>query len=176
MKGGTGHCGPAILPPPSRSLTDKLLCNPHSTLQRGSHRIIHTEQVERTQYERGEKWWGPDEHANPNLTPQKPLLDGAEGKLVDSSDKDNGSRINLLETIGGQTEMIADKSPLRLMEEVRVAPFLPSGNVEKENTGWPEEDVVEAYGTTPPGLEPPRLEVTGGPVTGADTPQHRIEN
>jgi hypothetical protein len=59
---------------------------------------------------------------------------------------------------------------------VTAAPFLPSGNVEKENTGWPEEDVAEAYGTTLPGLEPPPLEVTGGPVTGADTPQHRIEN
>jgi hypothetical protein len=145
-------------------------------LQQGSRWIIHTEQVERIQYERGEKWWGPDEHANPNLTPQKPLLDGVEGKLVDSSDKDNDSRINLLETIGGRTEMIADKSPLRLTEEVTAAPFLPSGNMEKENTGWPEEDIAETYGTTLPGLEPPRLEVTGGPATGADTPQHRIEN
>jgi hypothetical protein len=44
-------------------------------------KFIHTEQVERTQYEQGEKWWGPDEHANPNLTPQKPLLDGAEELL-----------------------------------------------------------------------------------------------
>ncbi len=113
-------------------------------LRRGSCRIIHTEQVERTQYKQGEKWWGPDKHANPNLTPQKPLLNGAEGKLVDSSDKDNDSRINLLETIGGRTEMIADKSPLRLTEEVTAALFLPSGNVEKENTGWPEEDVAEA--------------------------------
>jgi hypothetical protein len=72
--------------------------------------------------------------------------------------------------------MIPDESPLRLTEEVTAAPFLPSGNVEKENTGWPEEDVAEAYGTTLPSLEPPRLEVMGGPVTGADTPQHRIEN
>jgi hypothetical protein len=75
-----------------------------------------------------------------------------------------------LETIGGRTEMIADKLFLRLMEEVTAAPFLPSGNVEKENTGWPEEDIAEAYGTTHPGLEPPRLEVTGGLVTRADTP------
>ncbi len=72
--------------------------------------------------------------------------------------------------------MITDELPLRLTEEVTAAPFLPLGNVKKENTGWPEEDVAEAYGTTLPGLEPPRLEVTGGPVTGADTPQHRIEN
>jgi hypothetical protein len=59
---------------------------------------------------------------------------------------------------------------------VTAAPLLPSGNVEKENTGWPEEDVAEAYGTTLPGLKPPRLKVMGGPVTGVDTPQHRIEN
>jgi hypothetical protein len=149
-------------PPPSRSLTDKLLCNPHSTLRRGSCQIIHTEQVEQTQYKRGEKWWGPDKHANPNLTPQKPLLNGAEGKLVDSSDKDNNSRINLSETIGRRMEMIADKSPLRMTEEVTAAPFLPSGNVEKENTGWPEEDVAEAYGTLSPVSSPPTSKLREG--------------
>ena len=72
--------------------------------------------------------------------------------------------------------MITDELPLRLTEEVTAAPFLPLGNVKKENTGWPEENVAEAYGTTLPGLKPPCLKVTGGPVTGADTPQHRIEN
>jgi hypothetical protein len=68
---------------------DKLLANPHSTLRRGSCRQNLRAQLERTRYDKGEKWWGSDGAANPNLTVQQPLLDGVEGKLVDSTDKDN---------------------------------------------------------------------------------------
>jgi hypothetical protein len=75
--------------PATRSLMDKLLANPHSTLRRGSRRQNLRAQLERTHYDKGEKWWGSDGAANPNLTVQQLLLDGAEGKLVDSTAKDN---------------------------------------------------------------------------------------
>jgi hypothetical protein len=38
-------------------------------------------QLERTRYDKGEKWWVSDGAANPNLTVQQPLLDGVEELL-----------------------------------------------------------------------------------------------
>jgi hypothetical protein len=76
------------------------------------------EQLEQTQYDQGKKWWDPTEHANADLTPQKPLLDGAEGKLVDSSEKDNYLKMTLSVTSGGGMEMIRDEPPSTLMEVV----------------------------------------------------------
>jgi hypothetical protein len=68
---------------------DKLLTNPHSTLRRGSRQQNLRAHLKQTRYDKGEKWWGSDRAANPNLTVQQPFLDGAEGKLVDSTAKDN---------------------------------------------------------------------------------------
>jgi hypothetical protein len=73
----------------TRSLMDKLLANSHSTLWRGLRWQNLRAQLEQTCYDRGEKWWGLDGAANPNLTVQQSLLDGAEGKLADSTAKDN---------------------------------------------------------------------------------------
>ena len=47
----------------------------------GSRRQNLRAQLERTRYDKGEKWWGSDGAANPNLTVQQPLLDGAEELL-----------------------------------------------------------------------------------------------
>ena len=59
----------------------------------------------------GEKWWGLEGTANPNLTAQQPLLDGAEGKVVDSTAKDNRTA-----THTGKPEMAVSKSPSGLAD------------------------------------------------------------
>jgi hypothetical protein len=89
VEGIQGKCGTVSQAAATRSFTDKLLANPHSTLRRGSCWQNLRAQLEPTRYDKGEKWWGLDGAANPNLTVQQPLLDGAEGKLVDSTAKDN---------------------------------------------------------------------------------------
>jgi hypothetical protein len=141
--------------------------SPHSIMQQGAQWISTTDQLERSKYERGEKWWGPDNCANPNLTPQKPLLDGAEGKLVDNTDNDN-TGTKLSDTLDEQRGMIGDVFPPGLTGEGTTATT--------RHPGITEGETAEMHGTILPGLEPPRLMATGGPVTGADMPQHRIDN
>jgi hypothetical protein len=84
-----GRGGPGCRVATARSFTDKLLANPHSALRRDSLWQKLWAKLDRTHYEMGEKWWGSEGTANPNLTAQQPLLDGVEGKLVDSTAKDN---------------------------------------------------------------------------------------
>ena len=115
----------------------------------------------------GGKWWGPDNCANPNLTPQKPLLDGAEGKLVDNKDKDN-TGTKLSDTLDEQRGMIGDVFPPGLTAEGTTATT--------RHPGITEGETAEMHGTILPGLEPPCLMATGRPVSGADMPQHRIDN
>ncbi len=81
--------GPACRASATRSFTDKLLANPHSALRRASRRHKLLADLDQTHYELGKKWWGSGITANPSLTAQVPLLDGVEGKLVDSA-KYNG--------------------------------------------------------------------------------------
>jgi hypothetical protein len=104
---------------------------------------------ENTSHSRGEKWWGSEGVENPNLTAQPSLLDGAEGEMLSPAATVNVEGI----TAGKSSDMNA-----------ATMPSCPSG-----------------ASTDPPqslfsGLEPPRIEATGGRVMGADTPKHRIEN
>ncbi len=104
---------------------------------------------ENTSYSRGEKWWGSEGVQNPNRMAQVPLLDGAEGELL--------SPAATLIVKGITASESSDRSTVAMLS-------CPWGAV-----------------TDPPpvlfsGLELPCLEATGGRVTGADTPKHRIEN
>jgi hypothetical protein len=124
----------------------------------GSWKGTRLDHEECRRYDQGEKWWNHNEHANADLTSQKPLLDGAEGKFVDKCDKDNYSKT------------------VTMAEVVTTVLSMTSGTAEGEDIGLLDVDVATMAETTLPGLEPPSLDTTGGPVTGADTPQHRIEN
>jgi hypothetical protein len=140
---------------------------------------------ENASYLRGEKWWGPEGVQNPNLIAQPPLLDGAEGELLSPA---------AMLTVEGIT---ADGSSSRstaatLIEGGGLDVAVPSHGSTAGTPGFLDEADLPcgpltpgkisagAAGDPPPvlfsGLEPPRLEATGGRVTGADTPKHRIEN
>jgi hypothetical protein len=140
---------------------------------------------ENASYLRGEKWWGPEGVKNPNLIAQPPLLDGAEGELLSPA---------AMLTVEGIT---ADGSSSRstaatLIEGGGLDVAVPSHGSTAGTPGFLDEADLPcgpltpgkisagAAGDPPPvlfsGLEPPRLEATGGRVTGADTPKHRIEN
>ena len=131
------------------TLTKKLLSNPHSTLRRSVHFFEPMAEKENTSHSRGEKWWGSEGVENPNLTAQPSLLDGAEGEMLSPAATVNVEGI----TAGKSSDMNAATMPL-----------CPSG----ASTDPPQSLFL--------GLEPPRIEATGGRVTGADTPKHRIEN
>ncbi len=218
VEGVQGKCGTVSRAAATRSLMDKLLANAHSTLQRGSHWQNLWAQLEQTCYmDKGEKWWGSDGAANPNLTVQQPLLDGAEDKLVDSTAKDNrtdshtgqpgmaigkffsgldggtvvdppvasmrvlgsGSRLPALVSKGAiehVTNLVATQdtaafTPCRLLGRPA-----PTGSAVRLPSVKFKDDTAIVARRLLSGLEPPCLDATGGCVTGADTPQHRIKN
>jgi hypothetical protein len=72
----------------------------------------------------GEKWWGLEGIANLNLTAQQPLLDGAEGKLVDITAKDNR-----MATHTGKPGMAVSISPSGLADGTVVDPPVASMRV-----------------------------------------------
>jgi hypothetical protein len=47
--------------------------------------------LEQTQYDLGETWWGSEDTGDPNLIVQQPLPDGGKDKLIDSRTKENGT-------------------------------------------------------------------------------------
>ncbi len=139
---------------------------------------------ENTSYSRGEKWWGSEGVQNPNLTAQPPLLDGAEGELLSPAAtvtvegitaSESSDRSTAATPMGGGGHNVAVPS--------RGSTAGPPGRDEADLPCGPLTPGAISAGavTDPPpvlfsGLEPPRLEATGGPVTGADTPKHPIEN
>ncbi len=68
----------------TRTMTEKLLCNPNTALRRAQTRVRLTTESHLTAYNRGEKWWTSAGSDEPSLTAQLPLLDGAEGKSNDA--------------------------------------------------------------------------------------------
>ena len=140
---------------------------------------------ENTSYSRGEKWWGSEGVQNPNLTAQPPLLDGAEGELLSPAAtvtvegitaSESSDRSTAATPMGGGGHDVAVPS--------RGSTVGPPGRDEADDLPYgpltPGAILAGAVTDPPPvlfsGLEPPRLEATGGRVTGADTPKHRIEN
>jgi hypothetical protein len=170
-------------------LTSKLIVNPNSNIQKQAQWHNPADSMER-HHAAGEQWWGQDKCGQSPLKSQCPLLDGGEAKLGNSvtvimntdghSSNLQGTqslspRVKKLAAIGGQeglspqgvlkgafahiaaTEAAATTTiftPCRLLG--RVAP--------------------QQRGTEFLGLEPPKLDTMRVCVTGADTPQHRIEN
>jgi hypothetical protein len=155
-------------------------------------------------YNLGEEWWDPAIKSNPSLTLQRPLLDGGEGKSITSNKnkisipvdhKDHEAQVD-----GVQEDMVSDDkgdtppestslqgirglSPRIILtgalahmatteEAVTDTTFTPCSLLRRCNLG--EDNNMRE--TDLSGLELPTLEKTGGVVTGADTPQHRIEN
>jgi hypothetical protein len=129
------------------SLIDKLLNNPHAAIRREPQRWRSSADTEHQKRHAGERFLAVKKTS---LTAQQPLLDGGEGELLPCS----------------------EDTKLDTHDEQRI---LPTG----ENTsslppsGLP---AVDHDACNLSGLEPPRLDNTGGVVTGADTPKHRIEN
>ena len=167
-----------------RTLPEKLLSNPHSTLRRAVHFFEPMAEKENTSYSRGEKWWDSEGVKKPILTAQPPLLDGAEGELLSPA---------ATLTVEGIT---AGESNNRITAATRIGggghEFAVPSHGSTAGTPGPE-DANLPYGPLTPsaisagavidpppvlfsGLEPPRLETTGERVTGADTPKLRIEN
>jgi hypothetical protein len=83
-----------------------------------------------------------------SLMVQHPLLDGGEGELLPRS----------------------DYTKLDTHDEQRISPTGATTS-SLPPSGFPALDASNLSG-----LEPPRLDSTGGVVTGADIPKHRIEN
>jgi hypothetical protein len=152
----------------------------------------------------GEQWWDPAIKSDLSLTLQRPLLDRGEGKSITSNKnkisipvdhEDHESQVD-----GVQEDMVSDDkgdtpptstslqgirdlSPHIILagalthmatteEAVTDTSFTPRSLLRRCNLG--EDNNMR--GTNLSGLEPPTLETTGRVVTGADTPQHRIEN
>jgi hypothetical protein len=138
------------------SLIDKLLNNPHASLQREPmrHRLpVETEHQQRLKSAVGHGRLDSTPVGDASLMAQRPLLDGGEGKLlpsyIDAMDNDTHVEQEI-------PPMDATTSNFLLLE------FLPNiPGVEASNLS---------------GLEPPSLDSTGGVVTGTATPKHRIEN
>ena len=88
-----------------------------------------------------------------SLTAQPPLLDGGEGEFLlpftDAMDIDTHVEQEI-------PPRGANTSSLPPLEFPPIIPALDASNLS--------------------GLEPPSLDSTGGVVTGADTPMHRIKN
>jgi hypothetical protein len=95
----------------AKSIMDKLLANPHSALWRASRWQKLGLNLEKMCYELGEKRCSLEGTANPSLTAQVTLLDGAEGKLVDSTAKDNR-----METPSDKPEITISDSPSGLAD------------------------------------------------------------
>ena len=101
----------------------------------------------------------PSQGATISLVAHPPLLDGGEGKLAPVTMSNMIIAANKREGTD-----LSGISPPKL----------------ESTTGGDVKDAVtppiEGAGTDLSGLNPPKLDSTGGEVTGADTPQHRIEN
>jgi hypothetical protein len=63
----------------ARTITEKILCNPNTTLRRVQQRVRLSEESQTMNHDRGEQWWDSAGSGAPSLTAQLPLLDGAEG-------------------------------------------------------------------------------------------------
>ncbi len=85
-RGGLVHWAAA-----TQRFTEKLLANPNLALRSDSCWHILPTDLKQTHYDLREKLWGPQYTGDLNLTAQQPLLDGGEGKLIDSRLKDNGT-------------------------------------------------------------------------------------
>ncbi len=73
----------------ARTITEKILCNPNTTLRQVQQRVRLSEESQTTNYDRGEQWWDSAGSDAPSLTAQLPLLDGAEGKSDGTVHRDN---------------------------------------------------------------------------------------
>jgi hypothetical protein len=128
------------------SLIDKLLNNPHAAIRREPQRWRPSADTEHQKRHAGERW----AVKKTNLTAQQPLLDGGEGELLPRS----------------------ENTKLDTHDEQRIVPT-GENTSSLPSSGLP---AVDHNACNLSGLEPPSLDNTGGVVTGADTPKHRIEN
>ena len=139
------------------SLIAKLLNNPHASLRREPMR--HRLPVDTKQHkQRLKSTAAHGRHdstpvADASLTAQRSLLDGGEGKLLGSYIDATDNDINVVQEI---PLVDATTSNFPLLESPLNMPGVEASNLA--------------------GLKPPSLDSTGGAVTGADTPKHRIEN
>jgi hypothetical protein len=138
------------------SLIAKLLNNPHVSFRQEPirHRLpVDTEHQQRLKSAVGHSRRDSTPVVDASLAAQCPLLDGGEGKsllsYIDAMDNDTHVENEI-------PPMDANTSKFPVLE------FLPNiPGVEASNHS---------------GLKPPSLDSTGGVVTGADTPKHRIKN
>jgi hypothetical protein len=138
----------------SGSLVDKLLNNPHTEIRREPRRYrLATETDIKNGVHVGVQQGNPAAFVANSLTAQRPLLDGGEGEFQPN-------------TVSMNIDMPTEQE-------------IPT--IREPTSSHPPRDLPS---TVPPamkastfsGLEPPKLDSTGGVVTGADTPKHRIEN
>ena len=138
----------------SGSLIDKLLNNPHTEIQRDPWRYrLSTETKNQNRVHVGAQQGNPAAFVADSLTAQRPLLDGGEGEFQPN----NVSMIidtHAEQEIPKMRETISSHPPRDLPSTVSPA----------------------MKASTFSGLEPPKLDSTGGVVIGADTPKNRIEN
>ena len=130
------------------SLIDKLLNNPHAALRREPQRCQLSADTKHQKRHSGEHVAVGEE----SLMAQRPLLYGGEGELlprIDDMELDTHNEQKIL-PMGATTSSLP-----------------PSGL----------PPIITAFDASNlSGLEPPSLDSTGGVVTGADTPKHRIKN
>ena len=131
------------------SLIDKLLNNPHAALQREPQRCQLSADTKHQKRHSGEHVAVGEE----SLMAQRPLLYGGEGELlprIDDMELDTHNEQKIL-PMGATTSSLP-----------------PSG--------LPPIIITALDASNLSGLEPQKLDSTGGAVMGADTPKHRIEN
>jgi hypothetical protein len=88
--------------------------------------------LEQTDYDLGEKWWGPEDTGDPSLAAQQSLLDVGEGKLIENRLKDNG-----METPHNTTGLQVGYSPCAVVRGTEGDPSLASSCVPGEGSCSP---------------------------------------
>jgi hypothetical protein len=106
--------------PAARMVTEKLLCNPNTALQRVQTRVRLKAETQTTAYDCGEQWWTSAGSDAPSLMAQLPLLDGAE------SESNNTGNIDKIRALSPDLPGKDARDSLGLHEEMPAAPPLAS--------------------------------------------------